>query len=60
MSMYSTRDIIFEDRLKTLKNDLTEFKQELLEFMESDDKTDFSFAYLESVYDSVSDTIKTI
>ncbi len=58
--MYSTRDRIFENRLETLKNDLTEFKQELLEFMESDDQTDFSFDYLESVYDSISDTIKTI
>ena len=58
--MYSTRDRIFENRLETLKNDLTEFKQELLEFMESDDQTDFSFDYLESVYDSISDTINTI
>lgn len=60
MSMYSTRDIIFQDKLETLKNELKLFQQELLEFMESDDQTDFSFDYLESVYDSISDTINTI
>jgi hypothetical protein len=36
------------------------FQQDLFEFMESDDQTDFSFDYLESVYDSISDTINTI
>lgn len=60
MSMYSTRDRIFEDRLETLKNELTEFQQELLEFMESNEQTDFSFNYLESVYDSISDTLDTL
>lgn len=60
MSMQSTKDIIFKNRLETLKNELTLFQQELLEFMESDDQTDFSFDYLESVYDIISVTINTI
>lgn len=60
MSMYSTRDRIFENRLETLKNELTEFQQELLEFMESDEQTDFAFNYLESVYDSISGTLDTL